>query len=64
MIKRKISVPNTSTSLQAVLTAEVRLAEGQILLEAQTLNIDSSPIYRVGTSKTKNFQKRRAEFEA
>jgi hypothetical protein len=35
-------VPNTSTSLQTTLAAEAHLAEGQFLLEEQTLNIENN----------------------
>jgi hypothetical protein len=41
-------VPNMSTSLQTTLAAEAHLAEGQFLLEEQTLNIEKSLIYRTG----------------
>jgi hypothetical protein len=45
-------VPNmsTTTSLQT-LAAEAHLAEGQFLLEEQTLNIEKSLIYRTGTRR-------------
>jgi hypothetical protein len=33
-------VPNTFTPLQTTLTAEAHLAEGQFLLEEQTLNLE------------------------
>jgi hypothetical protein len=51
-----------STSLQTTLAAEAHLAEGQFLLEEQTLNIEKSLIYRTGTPKTNSFQNRRAKF--
>jgi hypothetical protein len=35
---RTFSAPNTSTSLQTTLAADAHLAEGQFLLEEQTLN--------------------------
>jgi hypothetical protein len=37
---------NTSTSLQTTLAADAHLAEGQFLLEEQTLNNEKSLIYR------------------
>jgi hypothetical protein len=37
-------VPNMSTSLQTTLAAEAHLAEGQFLLEEQTMNIEKSLI--------------------
>jgi hypothetical protein len=40
-----------STSLQTTLAAEAHLAEGQFLLEEQTLNIEKSLIYRRGTRR-------------
>jgi hypothetical protein len=40
-----------SKSLQTTLAAEAHLAEGQFLLEEQTLNIEKSLIYRTGTRK-------------
>jgi hypothetical protein len=45
MIKRNSFA---STSVQISLAAEAHLAEGQFLLEGQTLNIEFSPIYRAG----------------
>jgi hypothetical protein len=38
------SVTNMSTSLQTILAAEAHLAEGQFLLEEQTLNMEKSLI--------------------
>jgi hypothetical protein len=48
-----VFVPNMSTSLQTTLAAEAHLAEGQFLLEEQTLNIEKSLIrvYRTGTRR-------------
>jgi hypothetical protein len=43
---RTFPAPNTSTSLQTTLAADAHLAEGQFLLEEQTLNIAKSLIYR------------------
>jgi hypothetical protein len=43
--------PNTSTSLQTTLAAEAHLAEGQFLLEEQTLNKAKSLMYRAGTRR-------------
>jgi hypothetical protein len=43
--------PNTSISLQTTLAAEAHLAEGQYLLEEQTLNKVKSLIYRAGTRR-------------
>jgi hypothetical protein len=43
--------PNTSTSLQTILAADAHLAEGQVLLEEQTLNNAKSLIYRGGTPR-------------
>jgi hypothetical protein len=53
MIKKTVLVLNASTSLQTTLTAEthLRVAEGQFLLEEQTLNIEKSLIYRAGTRR-------------
>jgi hypothetical protein len=44
--------PNTSTSLQTTLTSDAHLAQGQFLLEEQTLNKVKSLIYRAGTRRT------------
>jgi hypothetical protein len=41
MFQRQSFVPNKSTSLQTRLATEAHLAEGQFLLEEQTLNIES-----------------------
>jgi hypothetical protein len=41
-----------STSLQTTLAADAHLAEGQFLLEEQTLNNAKSLIYRAGTPRT------------
>jgi hypothetical protein len=49
-----------STSLQT-LAAEEHVAERQILLAQQTLNVEKSLIYRAGNRKP-SFQKRRAAF--
>jgi hypothetical protein len=55
--------PNTSTSLQTILAADVCLAGGQYLLEEQqTLNKEKYGIPS-RNSEAKNFQNRRAEFE-
>jgi hypothetical protein len=43
--------PNTSASLQTTLAADAHLAEGQFLLEEQTLNNTISMIYRAGTRR-------------
>jgi hypothetical protein len=42
---------NTSTSLQTTLAADSHLAEGQFLLEKQTLNNAKSLIYQAGTQR-------------
>jgi hypothetical protein len=54
--------PNTSTSLQATLTADAYLAEGQYLLEEQTSNNAESMVYRAKPrrptiSKTEGYTK-------
>jgi hypothetical protein len=51
MFQRQFFVPNMSTSLQTTLAAEAHLAEGQFLLEEQTLNIEKPLIYRTGTRR-------------
>jgi hypothetical protein len=56
-----VFVPNMSTSLQTTLAAEAHLAEGQFLLEEQTLNIKVSDISN-RNPKTNSFQNRRAKF--
>jgi hypothetical protein len=38
LLMRTFPAPNTSTSLQTTLAADARLAEGQFLLDEQTLN--------------------------
>jgi hypothetical protein len=60
--------PNTSTFLQTTLAAEERLAEGQFLLEEQTLNKAESVMYRAGTrrpatSKQKERIQNQCDFE-
>jgi hypothetical protein len=40
-LMRTFPAPNTTTSLQTTLAADAHLAEGQFLLEEQTLNIAS-----------------------
>jgi hypothetical protein len=50
-------------SLQTTLAADAHPAEGQFLLEEQTLNNAKSLIYRAGTRTPTNFQNRRADFE-
>jgi hypothetical protein len=40
MTKKTVLAPNAATSMQTQLAAEVHLAEGQSLLEEQTLNIE------------------------
>jgi hypothetical protein len=50
-LKRTFLAPNTSTSLQTTLEAEVHLAEGQLLLEEQTLNKAKSLIHQAGTRR-------------
>jgi predicted N-acetyltransferase YhbS len=40
-----------ATSLQTTLAAEAHVAEGQFLLEEQTLNTEKSLIYRTGTRR-------------
>jgi hypothetical protein len=42
---------NTSTFQQTTLAADARLAEGQVLLEEQTLDNAKSLIYRAGTRR-------------
>jgi hypothetical protein len=42
---------NTSTSLQTTLAADAHLAEGQYLLEQQTLNNAKSLIYQAATQR-------------
>jgi hypothetical protein len=53
MIKRKSMVLNTSEFMfiQTTLATAAHLAGGQCLLEEQTLNIEKSAIYRVGTRR-------------
>jgi hypothetical protein len=51
MIKNFLA-PNTSTFLQTTLAADAHLAEGQFLLEEQTLNKAKSLIYEAGTRRT------------
>jgi hypothetical protein len=51
MIKNTVLVPNTSTPLGKTSGTEVHLAEGQCLLEEQTLNVELSAIYRAGTRR-------------
>jgi hypothetical protein len=46
MIKRNSFGLKYITSLQTTLTAALHLAEGQVLLEKETLNMDNSLIYR------------------
>jgi hypothetical protein len=48
---RTFPAPNTSTSLQTTLATDAHLAEGQFLLEEQTLDNAKSPIYRAGTRR-------------
>jgi hypothetical protein len=43
--------PNASTSLQTTLAAEAHLAEGQFLLEEQTLKNAKSLMYREETGR-------------
>jgi hypothetical protein len=49
LLSRMFLDPNTLTSLQIILSADAHLAEGQFLLEEQTLNNANSLIYRTGT---------------
>jgi hypothetical protein len=51
LLMRTFPAPNTSTSLQTTLAADTDLAEGQFLLEEQTLNNAKSLIYRAGTRR-------------
>jgi hypothetical protein len=51
MIKENISAPNTSTFLQTTLAADALIAEGQFLLEEQTLDKANSLIYRAGARR-------------
>jgi hypothetical protein len=44
-------VPNTPTSLQTTLPAEVRLAEGKFFLEEQIFGIEIYLIYGTGTRR-------------
>jgi hypothetical protein len=48
MIKEIVLAPNRSTSLQTTLASDAHLAEGQFLLEEQTLNKGKSLMYRAG----------------
>jgi hypothetical protein len=50
-VSESVFVPNKSTSLKRTLAADAHLAEGQFLLEEQTLNIEKSLIYRTGTRR-------------
>jgi hypothetical protein len=43
--------PNTPVFLQTTVAAEAHLAEGQYLLEEQTLNKAKSLMYRAGTQR-------------
>jgi hypothetical protein len=49
--RRTCLAPNTPTFLQTTLSAEAHLAEGQFLLEKQTLNKAKSLMYRAGTRR-------------
>jgi hypothetical protein len=49
MLRDRDFVPNTPMSLQKTLAAEVHLADGQFLLEEQTLNTEKSVTYKAGT---------------
>jgi uncharacterized membrane protein YcgQ (UPF0703/DUF1980 family) len=51
LLSSTFPAPNTSTSLQTKLAADAHLAEGQFLLEQQTLNKAKSLIYRTGTRR-------------
>jgi hypothetical protein len=51
LLIRTFPAPNTSTSLQTTLAADAHLAEGQFLLEEQTLNNAKSLIYRAGNRR-------------
>jgi hypothetical protein len=50
LLRRTVLAPNTSKFLQT-LAADAHLAEGQFLLEGQTLNKEKSLIYRAGTRR-------------
>jgi hypothetical protein len=52
--RRMFLDPNMSTSLQTTLAADAHLAEGQVLLEEQTLNNAKSLTYRAGTRRPAN----------
>jgi hypothetical protein len=53
MTEENVLDPNTSTSLQTTIAADVVLVEGKFSLEEQTLNNAKSLIYRAGTPKQK-----------
>jgi hypothetical protein len=55
-LRKTVLVPVTPTSLQAILTAEAHLAEGQFLLEKQTLNKAKSLIQQAGTQRPTVFK--------
>jgi hypothetical protein len=52
MFQRQSFWSNDVNILQTTLATEAHLAEGQILLTEQTLNIGKSRIYRTGTQRT------------
>jgi hypothetical protein len=63
MVKKNSFGSRYVTSMQTTLAAEAHLAEGQVLLEEETLNKAKSLINRAGTlAKTNNFQNKRIEF--
>jgi hypothetical protein len=59
VLREIVVVPNTWPSLLATSAAEVRIAEGQLLLE-----VHKSRWYTEQILKTNSFKKRRTEFSA
>jgi hypothetical protein len=51
LLRRTVLAPNTSKFLQTTLAADAHLAEGQFLLEDQTLNKAKSLVYRAETRR-------------
>jgi hypothetical protein len=50
-LRETVLVQNTSISLQANLAAEAPQADGQILIEGRTSNMEKCCIYREGTRR-------------
>jgi hypothetical protein len=60
IIKKIVLVPNTSTSLQTILAAEVNLAEGNFLLKERTLSKAKIPDIPSRNSKSQQFPKEKS----